>query len=267
MAATVISIATHKGGVGKTVNAMAIAAAFARAGQPSLLVDMDPQGHSTLGLGIDVGDDEPTLRELFVDDTMSAESIILETHLPDLHVLPSNISLAPVAQSLHVRPRREELLRRSLVPIRDRYSYIVVDCSPSLGVLTEMSVAVANLIIIPCQMEARAADGLVDLLEMIALIRSPSFDAWCILLTKVDSRKSVTNHAIMAALERWWDKIFKTQIPISEPLNQAQIERTDIFTFDPHCSGARAYEELALELYEDQSYPRGADRRQAADAQ
>lgn len=119
MAGTVISVATHKGGVGKTVNAMAIAAAFAKAGQPSLLVDMDPQGHSTLGLGVDVSDDEPTLRELFIDGSVSAESIVRETHLPDLHILPSNIRLTPVAQSLYMRPRREELLRRSLIPIRD----------------------------------------------------------------------------------------------------------------------------------------------------
>ena len=261
MAGTVISIATHKGGVGKTVNAMSISAAFARTGQRALLVDMDPQGHSTIGLGVEVGDDESTLRELFTDPTIPIQRLVRKTHLEGLDVLPSNIRLAPVAQTLYMRPRREELLHRALAPIRFDYSYVVVDCPPSLGVLTETSVAAADLIIIPCQMEARAADGLVDLLEMIALIRGAQFEAWRILLTKVDNRKSVTNQAVTAALERWQHKMFQTEIPISEPLNQAQIERTDVFTFDPTCAGARAYEELALELYEDPTIPRDGDRR------
>ncbi len=146
--------------------------------------------------------------------------------------------------------------------MRNHYSYVVIDCQPALSVLTEASIAAADLIIVPCQMEARAADGLVDLLEMITLIRGPAFEAWRLLLNRVDDRKSVTNDAIMAALEPWSDRILKTRIPVSEPLNQAQIEGTDIFAFDPRCAGARAFKQLAQELLEDPSYPRGGDRRQ-----
>ena len=193
--------------------------------------------------------------------------MIRETHIKGLHVLPSNIRLAPVVQTLYTRPRREEILRRGLTSVRYHYSYVVIDCQPALSPLTEASVAAADLVIVPCQMEARAADGLVDLLEMIGLIRGPAFEAWRILLNKVDSRKSVTNDVIMAALERWSDKMLQTQIPVSEPLNQAQIEGTDIFAFDANCAGARAFEELALELFEDRSYPRGGDRRQQSDAE
>ena len=248
MSATTISIATHKGGTGKTVTAMALGAALARAGKTCLLVDLDPQGHSTLGLGVELGDNDPTLRDLFSEPPLPINRLIKETHISGLHIVPSNIRLARVAQALYMRPKREELLRRGLAPIKARYDFIVVDCPPSLGVHTETVIAAADLVIIPCQMEARAADGLVDLLEVIGLIKGESFDAWRILLTKVDSRKSTTNQAVMAALEPWQAKILKTSIPQSEPLNQAQIERTDIFTFDGKSKGAVAYEALTQEL-------------------
>ncbi len=262
MSATIITIATHKGGVGKTVVTMSLAAAFARTGQPALIVDMDPQGHASLGLGVELQDDDLTLRDYFLDPSLPMERLIKETHVSGLYMLPSNIRLAPVAQTLYMRPRREEILRSGLNSIRDRYAFILVDCPPTLGVLTETSIGAADLAIIPCQMEARAADGLVDLLEMIGLVRGPTFEAWRILLNRVDPRKSVTNDAIMAALEPWSDRMLQTRIPVSEPLNQAQIEGTDIFAFDPRCAGARAFEQLARELLEDPSYPRGGDRRQ-----
>jgi chromosome partitioning protein len=248
MPAKTISIATHKGGTGKTVTAMALAAALARAGKKSLLVDLDPQGHSTLGLGVELNDGDPTLRDLFSEPGLPVARLIRQTLVPGLDIAPSNIRLARVAQSLYMRPKREELLRRALEPVRGRYEFVVTDCPPSLGVLTEAGIAAADLVIIPCQMEARAADGLVDLLEVIALIRGDDFDSWRILLTKVDSRKSITNQAVTAAIAPWQDKIFKTVIPQSEPLNQAQIERTDIFSFDPKSKGALAYQALIEEI-------------------
>ena len=118
----------------------------------------------------------------------------------------------------------------------------------SLGPLTETAIAAANLVVIPCQMEARAGDGLVDVLELINLIKGVDFDGWRILITRLDQRKSVTNDAVLAGLARWKDKMFATTIPQSEPLNQAQIQRTDIFTFDPRSTGASAYEALAQEI-------------------
>jgi chromosome partitioning protein len=147
-----------------------------------------------------------------------------------------------------MRPKREELLKRGLAQVQDEYDFILIDLPPSLGVLTEGGVAAADLVIIPCQMEARATDGLVDLLDVIGIIKGEEFQNWRILLTRVDSRKSTTNQAVMAALEPWADKIFQTSIPQSEPLNQAQIERTDIFSFDPRSKGALAYEALTQEI-------------------
>ena len=144
MSATTISIATHKGGTGKTVTAMALGAALARAGKTCLLVDLDPQGHSTLGLGVEVGDNEPTLRDLFGEPPLPITRLIKETHIKGLHIVPSNIRLARVAQALYMRPKREELLRRGVAPMRGRYDFIVVDCPPSLGVLTETGIAAAR---------------------------------------------------------------------------------------------------------------------------
>jgi chromosome partitioning protein len=248
MPATILSVATHKGGTGKTVTALALGAALARAKRKTLLVDLDPQGHCTLGLAVELNEADLTLRDYFSEPSQPMRRIIRTTQVGDLHILPSNIRLARVAQALYMRPKREELLRRGLTPLLGQYDYIVIDCPPSLGVLTETGIAAADLIVIPCQMEARAADGLVDLLEVITIIKGENFEDWRILLTKVDARKSVTNEAVLAALSQWRANTFKTSIPQSEPLNQAQIERTDIFSFDPRSKGALAYEAFTQEI-------------------
>ena len=248
MAAKTIAIATHKGGTGKTVTAMALGAAIARASQRCLLVDLDPQGHSTLGLGVELDDTTPTLREFFHEPPLPLSRLIRETHVTGFHIVPSNIRLARVAQALYMRPKREELLKRGLHTLREQYAFIIMDCPPSLSALTEAAIAAADLIVIPCQMEARAADGLVDLLEIISLIKGEEFDDWRILLTRVDNRKTTTNQAVMASLAPWEKKIFKTTIPQSESLNQAQIARTDIYNFEPKSRGALAYEAFAMEM-------------------
>jgi chromosome partitioning protein len=219
MTAKTIAIATHKGGTGKTVTAMALGAAIARAHQRCLLVDLDPQGHSTLGLGVELDDTTPTLREFFHEPPLPLRRLIRETSVTGLHIVPANIRLARVAQGLYMRPKREELLKRGFHPLREQYAFIVMDCPPSLSALTEAGITAADLIVIPCQMEARAADGLVDLLEIISLLED--FDDWRILLTRVDNRKTTTNQAVMVSLAPWTKKIFKTTIPQSESLNQA----------------------------------------------
>jgi len=248
MPASTISIATHKGGTGKTVTAMALAAALARSGRRTLIVDLDAQGHSTLGLGIELNHHDLTLRDIFTDPPSPVARIIRQTHYAELDILPSNIRLERIAQFLYMRPKREEVLRRALQPVADSYRFIVIDCPPSLGALTETGIAAADLILVPCQMEARAADGLVDLLEIIAILKGDGFERWRILLTKFDPRKTITNQAILGALERWRNKTLETVIPQSEPLNQAQIARTDIFSFDGKSKGATAYQALMQEV-------------------
>jgi chromosome partitioning protein len=193
---------------------------------------------------------DATLRDAFSETATPLSAIRKRTHVPQLDIIPSDIRLERVTHHMYSRPKREELLRKALEPVIPEYDFVLLDCPPSLGPLTETAIAAADLVIIPCQMEARAADGLVDVLELLSLIKGGSFDAWRILITKFDRRKSVTNEAILAGLAQWQDKIFPMSIPQSESLNQAQIQRTDIFTFDSHCSGAEAYEALAREIQE-----------------
>lgn len=247
--AKTIAIATHKGGTGKTVTAMALGAALARMGKRTLLVDLDPQGHCSLGLGLELQDTELTLRDFFGEPSVfPLKKVLKETHLPNLLIAPATIRLAPVSQSLYMRTKREEILKKGLAPIRQEFDFILIDCPPTLGVLTESGVEASDLIIVPCRMDARAADGLVDLLDVIFTLKGERFDNYRILITQYDSRKSVTNEAVMAQLAPWRDKFFKTFIPQSEQLNQAQMERTDVFTYDPKGKGAVAYQELAKEI-------------------
>jgi chromosome partitioning protein len=247
--AKIIAIATHKGGTGKTVTAIALGAGLARAGKRILLVDLDPQGHCSLGLGVELNDSELTLRDFFSEPSaFPLKKIIKQTHLQNLFIAPATIRLAPVSQSLYMRTKREEILKKGLAPIQGDYDFILIDCPPTLGVLTEAGIEASDLIIVPCRMDARAADGLVDLLDVIFTLKGEAFDNYRILITQYDSRKSVTNEAVMTQLAPWKDKFFKTFIPQSEQLNQAQMERTDVFTFDPKGRGALAYQELAKEI-------------------
>jgi len=162
MATCTIAIATHKGGTGKTVTAMAVSAAFARAGQTCLLVDLDPQGHSTLGLGVELAEGEPTLHACFSEPPLPLSRVIRATHLPGLDLAPANLRLARVAQALYMRPKREEVLRRTVAPLAGQYTYLVLDCPPSLGLLTLNALVAADAVLIPLHCEYFALEGLAD---------------------------------------------------------------------------------------------------------
>lgn len=247
MPAKIIAIALHKGGVGKTVTAMALAAGLARSGKKTLLVDLDPQGHSSLGLNAEPEPQEPTIRDFF-ESRRTLREVIKETEVPGLFVAPSNLRLAQATHGLYARPKREEILKKGLKELDGEFDFIVVDCPPSLGPLVEMGVGAADLIVVPSLMEARATDALQDLLELVTIIKGDGFTNWRILLTKVDQRKTITNQAVMTALEPWAGKLFRTQIPQCETLNQAQIARQDIYRYDPKGRGALAYQALIEEL-------------------
>jgi chromosome partitioning protein len=240
----ILAICTHKGGTGKTVTALSLAAGLADSGQRCLLVDLDPQAHSTIGIGLDVY--EPTLKEFFERHPALVLRDVIQSSPANnnLDVAPSDLRLAWTAEGLSGRPKKEELLKRSLRQVERDYQWIVIDTPPSLGVLTQNAVAAADFILIPTQAEARAANAIADLLELVQVIKGDGFDAYGILLTRVDSRKSRTNTAVFKSLEPWETRIFKTTIPQSEPLNQAQMARQDIFHFDPGSAGADAYRDL-----------------------
>jgi chromosome partitioning protein len=182
------------------------------------------------------------------DASRMLERVITATAVPHLSAAPATIQLEHVAQWLYMRPRRHEILGAALKPLRRRFTWAVIDCPPSLGALTETAVGCADLVIAPCRMEARASDGLADLLELLALVRGEGWTSWRILRTQIDRRRTVTNTAVMETLGPWTSHLLRTIVPQSEALNQAQLARTDIFTFDPSCSGAMAYAALAREI-------------------
>lgn len=243
-----IAVCTHKGGTGKTVTALSLAAGFANARHRCLLVDLDPQAHSTIGIGLEIV--EPTLKDFFERHPALPLSEVIQ-HAPETHnldVAPSDLRLAWTAEGLAGRPKKEDLLRRSLRQVEDEYDWILIDTPPSLGVLTQNAVAAADFVLIPTQAEARAANAIADLLELVRVLKGDQFDAYGILLTRVDGRKTRTNNAVISALAPWKAKILKTVIPQSEPLNQAQMARQDIYRFDPDSPGAVAYSNLVSEL-------------------
>ena len=250
--ATVVSFATHKGGVGKTCSAMAVAAALARRGKRTLLVDLDPQGHAGIGLGVIPEEGAATVASLFGKNPAKARDVIHPTHLENLALLPATLELRDTALYLAGRPRSEDLLKQALEPIASEYDFIVLDSPPSSGVLQSIVVATSDFIIIPSPLEARASDAVADFLEIVDLIHFGKFDQWRILLTKVDNRSPDSNRIGRAGLQAYTDegRTLSTEIPISVPLNKAQVERTDIFTFDPRCTGAKAYDELTSEILE-----------------
>lgn len=248
-----LAIAAHKGGVGKTTTAMATAAGFARRGRGQvLLVDLDPQGHSTLGLGLDVDDEhvrQHTVRELLERDPLPLEAVVHRTAVPDLSIVPATIWLEATAQILYGRPMRHSVLYQALERAAGAFAWIIIDCPPSLGPLVENALVAADQVIVPCRMEARATDGLADLVDVLKVLRGRTFDDWRILRTVVDSHNRIANAAIEAALRSKYERaLLETVIPKSEALNKAQIARADIFTFDAHSAGAEAYMALVEEV-------------------
>ncbi len=244
-----IAISTHKGGAGKTSTALALASGLAHQGSRCLLIDLDPQGHCAPGLGVEVS--TPTLKEFFQQHpTLPLRSVIIDTTVPNLHLAPSDLGLAWIAESLGGRPKREELLGRSLRAIEADYDWILIDTPPNLGVLTQNAVAAADFVLIPVAPDARANNAVEDLLNVVVELKGDTFSGWGILLTKVDARKTRSNSVIRDSLGNWKTRVFRTVIPVSEPLNQAQMAGRDLFSFDPKSPGAIAYRDFISELHD-----------------
>ena len=244
----ILCFSTHKGGTGKTTSSLNLSTGLAQAGKKTLLIDLDPQGHSSIGLNHSLAYDEQNMADVLNDHTIPLQDIIRETSIPRLFLAPSNIRLASVAESLFTKFKREERLKQSLEAIRASYDWVIIDCPPALGVLTANAVDAADAVIIPCQVGARALDGLGDLLNLIKLLKHKDFKDWWILITMVDNRKTVSQEFFHDQIKPYEEKLLKTRILMSESLNQAQMAREPVFSFDPKSKGAQNYEELTQEL-------------------
>ena len=247
----IIAIANQKGGVGKTTTAINLGAALAVAEKRTLVVDIDPQGNATSGLGVEDRDNMATVYDILIDGKTVAETTVRGVHFPCLDLVPSSRDLVGAEIELVEAPDREAVLRRALEGVREEYDYILVDCPPSLGLLTLNTLTAADSVIIPIQCEFYALDGLSQLLNTIRLVQrglNPQLDIEGVLLTMYDRRLNLSKQVAAEAREYFGTKVYRTPIPRNVRLAEAPSFGEPIVLYDVLSTGAQAYLALASEV-------------------
>lgn len=246
----IIAIANQKGGVGKTTTAINLSATLAEAGQRVLAVDFDPQGNETSGLGVEKDDVEHTVYELLIEECKVEDCIVKEVQ-SGLDLMPSNVNLAGAEIELLEIEQKERVLKKSLDQIKDRYDFIIIDCPPSLSLLTINALTASDTVLVPLQCEYYALEGLNQVMKTIKLIKknlNPKLEIEGVVFTMYDSRTNLSTEVVQSVRESLNENIYNTMIHRNVRLAEAPSYGMPITVYDTRSVGAEDYRMLAAEV-------------------